>query len=413
MKRPAIFFDRDNTLIITDGYLFDPNWVKLVPGAAGAVARARELGFATVVVSNQSGVARGMFAEADVHAVNQRMDDLLRAENPDAIIDRHEFCPFHPEGVIEAYRKDSDLRKPKPGMILRAAETLALDLKRSWLIGDAPRDIEAGAEAGCRTILCQDPDLAPSEAAEARSSVVPDRAVCDLSEAMDYIAAHVSRDTPVEPTGPVVASVPTDLSSVTAGVLVDDAHSVTVDTSSNIEAPLNVETPVSVASVSSDPVASSAPEPTISPALHVMQPAGVEPARRVYTNRATDRPVPAAPVPAVAPVGAVAPLAAVAPVAAVAAVTPAPALQPVHIDLSRVEALGSQILQELRRRNDLPTTEFSVSKLLAGIVQVIVLAVLILSYLNRNQPGTLVPTLLVAMILQTLTATLLIMGKQR
>ena len=88
MKRPAVFFDRDNTLIISDGYLGDPLQVVLIKGAADAVATVRTLGYATVVVSNQSGVARGMFNEDAVRAVDTRMDELLAAENPHAIVDR-------------------------------------------------------------------------------------------------------------------------------------------------------------------------------------------------------------------------------------------------------------------------------------------------------------------------------------
>ncbi len=79
MKRPAVFFDRDNTLIVSDGYLGNPAEVKLIEGAADAVARARKMGFAAVTISNQSGVARGMFTEDAVRSVNRRMDDLLRA----------------------------------------------------------------------------------------------------------------------------------------------------------------------------------------------------------------------------------------------------------------------------------------------------------------------------------------------
>src|SRR6266550_3848445 len=116
MKRPAVFFDRDNTLMACDGYLGDPSQVALVEGAADAVARARALGYAAVVISNQSGVARGMFDEEAVRAVNARLDELLKAENPAAIVDRHEFCPYHPEGTVERYKQESALRKPQPGM---------------------------------------------------------------------------------------------------------------------------------------------------------------------------------------------------------------------------------------------------------------------------------------------------------
>src|SRR5947199_7115560 len=160
MKRPAVFFDRDNTLLVASEYLSDPAQAKLMPGAAEAVARARKLGFATVVVSNQSGVARGMFDEKAVCTVNAKIDELLRQVNPTAVIDRHEFCPYHPDGTVEEYRSESERRKPRPGMILEAARALALDLSRSWLIGDAPRDIAAGHAAGCGTILLQQSELA-------------------------------------------------------------------------------------------------------------------------------------------------------------------------------------------------------------------------------------------------------------
>src|SRR5438105_3537920 len=134
MKRPAIFFDRDNTLIANDGYLGDPAGVVLIEGAAEAVAKLRSYGFAVVTFSNQSGVARGMFTEDAVRAVNARMDELLREKNPDAVIDAHEFCPYHPNATVEAYRQESDLRKPKPGMIMQAAQRLDVDLSRSWVV---------------------------------------------------------------------------------------------------------------------------------------------------------------------------------------------------------------------------------------------------------------------------------------
>src|SRR5438309_7008255 len=88
MKRPAVFFDRDNTLIASDGYLGDPSKVTIIEGAADAIARLRALGFRIIVVSNQSGVARGMFTEDAVRAVNERMNELLLADNPRALIDR-------------------------------------------------------------------------------------------------------------------------------------------------------------------------------------------------------------------------------------------------------------------------------------------------------------------------------------
>ena len=193
MSLPAIFFDRDNTLIINDSYLGDPAGVILADGAAAAVAKARELGYRVVTVSNQSGVARGFYAEADVVAVNAKLDELLRRADPAAVIDLHEYCPFHPKAKIERYRIDSDLRKPKPGMLLQAARKLDLDLARSWIIGDSPRDIEAGHAAGCRAILLQWPELPRSPAADMPSPASPDATVANLADAMLFIAAKKGR----------------------------------------------------------------------------------------------------------------------------------------------------------------------------------------------------------------------------
>jgi D,D-heptose 1,7-bisphosphate phosphatase len=186
MRRAAVFFDRDNTLVVNDGYLGDPAAVVLVDGAAQAVARAKRLGFAVVTVSNQSGVARGLFTEDAVLAVDRRMDEMLIAQDSAAVIDDHEYCPFHPQATVEKYRKPSPLRKPLPGMILSAAEKLSLDLSRSWLIGDALRDIEAGKAAGCRTILFRDPAIVQAPNAK-RGEAVPDHIVQSLKEAMDIV----------------------------------------------------------------------------------------------------------------------------------------------------------------------------------------------------------------------------------
>ena len=183
MSRPAVIFDRDNTLVVNDGYLGEPAGVVLMPGAAAAVAAARGAGYAVVVVSNQSGVARGLFDEAAVRAVDRRMADLLRADDPAATIDLHLYCPFHPQAVVAAYRQDSPLRKPAPGMILLAAERLGLDLPASWVVGDAPRDVAAGRAAGCRTVLFVPPNVAASPAAAAGTSDA-DAVVTSLADAV-------------------------------------------------------------------------------------------------------------------------------------------------------------------------------------------------------------------------------------
>ena len=187
-RRAAVFFDRDNTLIVNDGYLGDAAGVALMPGAAAAVAAVRRAGFAVVVVSNQSGVARGLFDEAAVRAVDQRMADLLRADDADAAVDLHLYCPFHPQAVVPAYRQDSPLRKPRPGMLLAAAERLSLDLSRSWLVGDAARDVEAGRAAGCRTVRFTPPGVAASP--DAGDACDADATVDDLLDAVAYVLRH-------------------------------------------------------------------------------------------------------------------------------------------------------------------------------------------------------------------------------
>jgi D-glycero-D-manno-heptose 1,7-bisphosphate phosphatase len=312
MKRPAIFFDRDNTLIVSDGYLGDPDKVVLMNGAADAVARARSLGFATVVVSNQSGVARGMFTEDDVDDVNRRMDELLLQGNRGAVIDRHEFCPFHPEADVELYRQDSDLRKPKPGMILSAAQKLALDLSRSWVIGDAARDIEAGKSAGCRAVLLKPSGVAESPAAAPQPAVQPDAVAASLKEALDVIERAIHQSASREPPA-ATPDVPTHPGHAKPHV--------------------------------ADPQAAMPESPP----------------------------------------------------------------QP------RLEQLAEQILVELRKanaRDDAP--DFSVSRLLGGVVQVIALAVLFLVYLYyRDDESFATLMLLLAIYLQTLTVALMVMGRQK
>ena len=129
----------------------DPARVRLVPGAAGAIASLNRAGWIVVIVSNQSGVARGLFTLESVGTVHERIAELLRASA--ARIDAFHFCPHHPEADVLEFRADCDCRKPRPGMLRRAAAELGLDLVASWMIGDRVSDLEAGAAAGCRTVL--------------------------------------------------------------------------------------------------------------------------------------------------------------------------------------------------------------------------------------------------------------------
>ena len=151
----AVFLDRDNTLIHNDGDLGDPEEVRLIKGAASAIASLRGLGYKIVVVSNQGGVARGKFKESDVEAVHQRIKELVKTTSG-SVIDRFYFCPYHPKGKIKKYRSEHPWRKPNPGMLLQAAKDLQLDLGHSWMIGDQLRDVQAATAAGVRAILLGD-----------------------------------------------------------------------------------------------------------------------------------------------------------------------------------------------------------------------------------------------------------------
>jgi D-glycero-D-manno-heptose 1,7-bisphosphate phosphatase len=149
--RPAVFLDRDGTLIEDCGYLRDRQQVCLLAGAAEALRDLQAAGFALVVVTNQSGVARGYLDEIALTAIHNRLRQLLAAGG--AMLDGLYYCPYYPQAVVDAYRKESDWRKPGSGMLLQAATDLGIDLRRSWMIGDSPRDIQAGRGAGCRTVL--------------------------------------------------------------------------------------------------------------------------------------------------------------------------------------------------------------------------------------------------------------------
>lgn len=145
---PAIFLDKDGTLIENVPYNVDPAQIQLCAGVAPGVRQLHETGFALVVVTNQSGIARGYFSEAAINPVKQRLCHLLQVP-----IAGFYYCPHHPDGAVMRYAIRCQCRKPQPGMMLQAAEDLGLDLRNSWLIGDILNDVEAGRRAGCRTVL--------------------------------------------------------------------------------------------------------------------------------------------------------------------------------------------------------------------------------------------------------------------
>jgi len=147
-KSRAVFFDKDGTLVNDVPYNVNPDLIVLNEGAAETVRKLMKAGFKIFVVSNQSGVARGLFAEKDLMAVWEKLNELCEIE-----FDDFYFCPHFPGGKIPKYSFSCGCRKPEPGMILQAAREHNLDLRNSWIIGDSPNDTKAGRLAGCRTIL--------------------------------------------------------------------------------------------------------------------------------------------------------------------------------------------------------------------------------------------------------------------
>ena len=149
-NRPAVFLDRDGTVVRDSGYIRSPEEVVLLPGVAAAIRSLREARFAVVVVTNQSGIARGLLDEKTLSRIHARLRERLGTEG--TAVDGIFFCPHHPEEGEPPYRRECDCRKPKPGLLLRAASVLGLDLARSYAVGDGTRDLEAALAAGVRFI---------------------------------------------------------------------------------------------------------------------------------------------------------------------------------------------------------------------------------------------------------------------
>ena len=147
----AVFLDRDGVLIEDTGYPDDPEALRLLPGVGEALRRLRSAGWRLVVVSNQSGVARGKFSLERLEEIHRRLIALLEAEG--VALDGLYFCPHHPEGPVPEFKRACDHRKPEPGMILSAARDLGLEPAQCWMIGDKDSDVEAGRRAGCRSLL--------------------------------------------------------------------------------------------------------------------------------------------------------------------------------------------------------------------------------------------------------------------
>lgn len=185
MPYKAVFLDRDDTLINDPGYISDPVQVELLPGASKALIDIKKMGYKTIVVSNQSAVARGIITEKTLDHIHARLRELLGRQN--AYLDAIYYCPFHPEGSVAKYRKESQMRKPNPGMLLQAAKEMDLDLNNSWMVGDSYRDIAAGKNAGCKTILI---NSSAHPVKKISDDPEPDYKAVNIVEAVNIIKMH-------------------------------------------------------------------------------------------------------------------------------------------------------------------------------------------------------------------------------
>jgi D,D-heptose 1,7-bisphosphate phosphatase len=181
----AIFLDKDGTLVDNVPYNVEPRLITLCSGAGPALRLLARLDYRFFVVSNQDGIAHGHFGEPEMRAVGDRIADLLFREH--LTLDGFYYCPHHPEGKVAAYAVQCQCRKPRPGMLLKAASEHGIDLRASWMIGDILHDIEAGNRAGCRTMLIDNGNETEWRLGAGR---IPTRMAPDLYSAAVLIASH-------------------------------------------------------------------------------------------------------------------------------------------------------------------------------------------------------------------------------
>jgi D-glycero-D-manno-heptose 1,7-bisphosphate phosphatase len=190
-RRPAVFLDRDGTLNKEVNYLHQIENFEWVPGAPEAVRRLSALGVPVLVVTNQSGVARGYYDEADVERLHAWMNEAL--DRIGATIDAFYYCPYHPDGTVEEYRALSHCRKPNPGMFETAIEEWTVDPTRSFVVGDKRTDLVPGNELGMTTILVRTGHGREADGTEA------DHVVADVGAAVDRIERAFAEAAASEP----------------------------------------------------------------------------------------------------------------------------------------------------------------------------------------------------------------------
>jgi D-glycero-D-manno-heptose 1,7-bisphosphate phosphatase len=189
---PAVFLDRDGTITEERGYINHLDRVQVYPWAAEAICKLNRAERPVIVVTNQSGVARGVFTEDLLHQVHRKVAFELAAQK--AKLDAIYYCPHHPEGRLEAYRVKCQCRKPATGMVLDAARRFQIDLASSYVVGDSYRDMQLGFNAGAHTILVMTGyGRGEYEHQRHRWDRLPDRVAENLLEAVDIILREGAR----------------------------------------------------------------------------------------------------------------------------------------------------------------------------------------------------------------------------
>lgn len=186
--RPAVFLDRDGTLVEEAGYLDRLDRLVIFPWSIDAVRLLNRAGFAVVVVTNQAGIAKGFFDEAFVQETHRFLDSKFAAAG--ACVDRYYYCPHLPDAAVEVYRASCDCRKPRPGMIRAAVRDLGIDVARSYVVGDRWLDMEMAQAAGATGILVET-GYGKTEASRPPKNVAAAAVVANLIEATSWILRQV------------------------------------------------------------------------------------------------------------------------------------------------------------------------------------------------------------------------------
>jgi D-glycero-D-manno-heptose 1,7-bisphosphate phosphatase len=194
----AVFVDRDGVISEEVGYISDVEHFRLIPQSAEAVKLINQRGLKIIVITNQSGVARGYFSEEVLGHINRKMEQLLSDQG--ALLDGIYYCPHHPEGTVEAYRMECDCRKPSAGLLIQASREHAIDLSSSYLVGDKRTDIECAHRAGAKGILVLT-GYGKDELSKINSAALaqPEYVAADLLDAVQWIIKDKASEKPGDP----------------------------------------------------------------------------------------------------------------------------------------------------------------------------------------------------------------------